>query len=361
MSTNPLIRKIIHVDMDAFFASVEQRDNPELKGLPVVVGGDSKRSVVAAASYEARKFGIFSAMPMALARKKCADLVIVPHRFQVYKEVSQVIRNIFKQYTDLIEPLSLDEAYLDVTQNKFNNPSATLIAGEIKEKVQSETQLTCSAGVSINKFLAKIASDLDKPDGLSVIAPAQIPDFVAQLPIEKFYGVGKSTERKMHELGIYSGADLQEWTELDLVKHFGKSGRYYYNVCRGIDHRPVSPSRIRKSISIERTFEEDLNTREDIIDVLEALTGKLCTTLQRMDIKGRTIQLKWRYPDFNTPTRSKSFKQYTDDEQLLTEQVLALADENIQYKDGVRLLGVGMQNLNTEQQDNQLLLPLDEQ
>ena len=355
-----LARKIIHVDMDAFFASVEQRDHPDLKGRPVVVGGSSKRSVVAAASYEARKFGIYSAMPMALALKKCKNLVVVPHRFNVYKEVSNSIRRIFREYTELIEPLSLDEAYLDVTTNKVNNPSATLIAKEIKGKVRAETDLTCSAGVSINKFLAKIASDLDKPDGLSIIGPDQIDQFVANLPIEKFYGVGKSTEKKMKDLGIYTGADLQQWSEMDLIKYFGKSGRYYYHVCRGIDHRPVSPSRIRKSISVERTFEEDLHTRKEVHEVLERLSLSLANSLQRMDIKGRTIQLKWRYPNFSTPTRNKSFLQYTDDEHLLVEQILALADENIKYSEGVRLLGVGMQNLNTENPDLQLLLPLDE-
>ena len=348
-------RKIIHVDMDAYFASVEQRDHPHLKGKPVVVGGDTKRSVVAAASYEARKFGIFSAMPMSLAKQKCSDLVIVPHRFEVYKEVSSQIREIFKSYTELVEPLSLDEAYLDVTQNKVNLNSATLIAKEIKSKIQQQTKLTCTAGVSINKFLAKIASDIDKPNGLTVITPDKIPAFVRTLSIEKFYGVGEVTARKMKSLGILTGGDLQKLSEFDLVKHFGKAGRYYYHVCRGIDDREVSPSRIRKSISVERTFEEDLVDLDQVRSILNKLTDNLVSSLERLSIKGRTVNLKWRYPDFTTYTRSRSLKQFTSDKEVILQMVTQLFREDAVAEQGIRLLGVGISNLDTELEESSQL------
>ncbi len=348
------MRKIIHIDMDAFFASVEQRDNPSLKNRPVVVGGDSKRSVVAAASYEARKYGIFSAMPMALAKQKCRDLVIVPHRFNVYKEVSQQIREIFFQYTDLVEPLSLDEAYLDVSKSKKNMQSATDIAKEIKSLVWEKTSLSCTAGISINKFLAKIASDMNKPDGLTVIKPNQVQRFVLDLPVEKFYGVGKATLRRMHGLNVFTGADLQKYSKYELTRIFGKSGLYYYDVCRGIDDRPVKPSRLRKSVSIERTFEEDVDTREEAQKILITLCDKLVNTLHRLQVSGRTIQLKWRYPDFTTPTRSKSYRTFLNDRETIESTVLDLMNKHIDIEEGVRLLGVGMSNLDTEIEEEQL-------
>ncbi len=351
-------RKIIHVDMDAFFASVEQRDYPELRGKPVVVGGDGKRSVVAAASYEARRFGIHSAMPMALAKQKCQDLRIVPHRFQVYQEVSSQIRAIFEDYTDLVEPLSLDEAYLDVTQNKKQMRSATLIAKEIKVRVKERTSLTCTAGVSINKFLAKIASDMNKPDGLTVIKPDQVADFIKTLPIEKFYGVGRVTADKMQRLKIYNGGDLQRLTELELVQKFGKAGRYYYQVCRGIDERPVLPTRIRKSISIERTFEENMTEQAEVMSTLERLCRQLVDSLLRKQIQGKTVNVKWRYGDFTTPTRAKSFKQYTSDLDLILATAKDLLLEHWDQTEGIRLLGVGLSNLDTEIQEDQQQLSL---
>ncbi len=338
-------RKIIHVDMDAYFASVEQRDNPELKGKPVVVGGDSKRSVVAAASYEARNFGIYSAMPMAMAKQRCKDLVIVPHRFGRYKEVSNQIREIFGKYTDLVEPLSLDEAYLDVTKNKLEIPSATIIAQEIKNEILKVTMLTCTAGISINKFLAKIASDMNKPDGLTVIAPNQVTDFITQLSIEKFFGVGPVTTKKMKSLGIHTGGDLQKVDQRTLIKHFGKAGRYYYNVCRGIDERKVTPSRERKSISVERTFEEDIITREEAVLVLKKLSDSLSKSLFRLQVKGKTIHLKYRYPDFTTLTRSKTLATYLDDPNKILAVALELFDLHRDPDRGLRLLGLGLSNL----------------
>ncbi len=345
-------RKIIHVDMDAFFASVEQRDDSALRGKPVVVGGDGKRSVVAAASYEARAFGVYSAMPMSMAKQKCRDLVIVPHRFAVYKEVSGQIRNIFKEYTDLVEPLSLDEAYLDVTENKMGLRSATLIAKAIKQKILATTDLTSTAGVSVNKFLAKIASDMNKPDGLTVITPEKISDFVASLPVEKFFGVGEVTAKKMKSLGIMTGLDLRQRSEIELVKHFGKAGRYYFNVCRGIDDRPVSPERIRKSVSVERTFEEDLLDREEVMRVLEKLTAKLTDSLEKLTVKGKTVNLKWRYPDFTTYTRSRTLNQYTSDRNIILKTVTQLFFKDAVPTQGIRLLGVGLSSLNTEVEDD---------
>ena len=235
--------------MDAFYASVEQRDNPKLKGKPIAVGGSRERGVVAAASYEARKFGVRSAMPSITAARLCPELIFVRHRFEVYKKVSQQIRAIFHEYTDLVEPLSLDEAFLDVTTNKLNFPSASMIASEIRWKIHKETGLNASAGISVNKFLAKVASDINKPNGQKIVAPHEIDEFIAELPIRKFFGVGKVTAKKMHDLDIHTGADLQRYTRPELVRNFGKSGAYYFNICRGIDHRPVKADRITKSVS----------------------------------------------------------------------------------------------------------------
>lgn len=342
--------------MDAFFASVEQRDAPNLRGKPLVVGGDTRRSVVAAASYEARAYGVFSAMPMAMAKQKCPHLVIVPHRFDVYKEISNQIREIFEMYTDLVEPLSLDEAYLDVTENRKSLPSAIQIGKEIKEAIFKRTALTCSAGISVNKFLAKIASDMNKPDGLTVIKPHEVDDFVQKLPVEKFFGVGKATLKKMHEIGVHTGLDLQKYSEIELIKFFGKVGRYYYKVCRGLDDRIVKPTRVRKSVSVERTFEVDVNDEQEVFDILSKLTTKLVHTLQRLNLKGKTVHLKWRYPNFVTPTRSKTFPYYIGEQSLIYQALLSLVKHNVEIEQGIRLLGVGLSNLNSEDTERQLSL-----
>ncbi|MDH3651449.1 MAG: DNA polymerase IV [Saprospiraceae bacterium] len=359
VSSSPPIRKIIHIDMDAFFASVEQRDHPEWIGKPLVVGGEGKRSVVAAASYEAREFGIYSAMPMAIARLRCKNLIIAPHRFSEYKRISNHIRNIFLEYTDLVEPLSLDEAFLDVSNNFQQKTSAMAIARDIKQRINADTKLTCTAGVSVNKFLAKIASGMNKPDGLTVIMPDDVARFVRDLPIEKFYGIGKVTAEKMKALGIQIGGDLQKHSKEQLVEHFGKAGRYFYDACRGVDGRPVNPSRIRKSISIERTFEEDLQSREEISKVLQNLVTSLINSLVRMDVKGRTVIVKWRYPNFRTVTRSRSFNQFTRSNDIIEETVLELFMANTEKDVAVRLLGVGLSNLDTEGEPNQLQLSFD--
>ncbi len=291
--------------MDAFYASVEQRDNPALKGKPVVVGGDPRgRGVVAAASYEARNFGIRSAMPAAHALRLCPDVVFIRPRFDAYKAISLEIRDIFSEYTDLIEPISLDEAYLDVTENKTGNPSATLIAKEIKKKIRERTGLIASAGVSFNKFLAKIASDLKKPDGLALITPDKALDFIAALPIGKFHGIGKATEAKMHKLGIKNGADLREWPEHDLNKHFGKVGSYYYHIARGIDDRPLRTERIPKSIGHEKTFEEDVSSVEWLADFIQTISKKVARRMEREEARAKTVTLKIRYDNFESITRS---------------------------------------------------------
>ena len=271
------IRKIIHIDMDAFYASVEQRDRPELKGKPVIVGGDPQsRGVVAACSYEARKFGIHSAMASSTAYRICPDAVFIRSRFDVYRAVSSQIREIFCEYTDLVEPLSLDEAFLDVTQNYKGMPSATLIAREIKRKVYDRTGgLTSSAGVSFNKFLAKVASDINKPDGITVITPDMADEFIDRLPIRKFFGVGKVTEEKMFSFGIKTGADLKKFKKEKLIHLFGRSGNYFYDTAHGLDDRPVEPNRIRKSIGKETTFSEDINNTDQMIEVLENIAAKL--------------------------------------------------------------------------------------
>ena len=304
--SDPPQRKIIHVDMDAFFASVEQRDNPELRGKPVAVGGSSLRGVVAAASYEARKYGVHSAMPSVTAKRKCPDLIFVKHRFEVYREVSQQIRAIFAEYTPLIEPLSLDEAYLDVTENIPGIASATQIATEIRTKIAQTTHLTASAGVSYNKFLAKLASDQNKPDGLCVIKPSQGPDFVAQLSVKKFHGVGPATAAKMNRLGLYTGLDIRNQTIEFLRKNFGTSGSYYYGISRGICHRPVRPDHVRKSVGGENTFFTDVDTLDLAWTELEPIIDKVWRHIDKNAIRGRTVTLKVKYSDFTLITRSRS-------------------------------------------------------
>lgn len=346
-------RKIIHVDMDAFFASVEQRDFPELRGKPIAVGGSSKGGVVAAASYEARKFGVFSAMPSRTAKQKCPQLIFVKHRFDVYREVSMQIRDVFHEYTDLVEPLSLDEAFLDITENKPQIESAIRIAREIKDKIKAKTQLTASAGVSINKFLAKVASDIHKPDGLTVILPENVNAFIDELPIKKFFGVGKKTAEKMHRMGIETGLDLKGYSKIDLAQRFGKFGLYLFDIVRGKDDRPVKPHRIRKSISNETTYVPNLDGRAQIDAAMRALIEGLHQSSRKRNIKGRTINVKIRDKDFNTITRSKTVPMSTNNAiyiEQITQEILDLCD----LENPIRLLGVGLSNLDRKSIVNQL-------
>jgi DNA polymerase-4 len=345
-----IIRKIIHIDMDAFFASVEQRDQPSYRGKPIVVGGSpGKRGVVAAASYEARKFGIHSAMPARTAAQKCPDLIFVKPRFDVYRSISEQIREIFYRYTDLVEPLSLDEAYLDVTSNKKGATSATLIAQDIKATIHTEVGLTASAGVSINKFLAKVASGMNKPDGLTLIAPQEAESFVEKLPIEKFYGIGEVTAAKMHRLGIATGADLKRWSEEELTQRFGKAGQFYYRIARAQDDRPVNPNRLRKSVGAEKTFEQDLDDFSQMCVELEQIAHKLKQRLEVKNIQGRTITLKIRFSDFQLLTRRRTFPYSISNEGLILQiaQDLLLETVNLTNKK-IRLLGITVSNLEDE-------------
>jgi DNA polymerase-4 len=338
-------RKIIHIDMDAFFASVEQRDNPELRGKPVAVGGSRERGVVAAASYEARKFGVRSAMPSVTAKRRCPDLIFVTPRFDIYKAVSLQIREIFAEYTPVIEPLSLDEAYLDVTENLKGIASATEIAEAIRAKIQKETNLTASAGVSYNKFLAKLASDQNKPDGLFVITPKMGAAFVEKLPVEKFHGVGPATTAKMNRLGIATGLDLRVQTLPFLQQHFGKSGPYYYWIARGVDERQVCADRVRKSIGAENTFASDLHTFETMRDALEPIIAKVWRHCQATGIGGRTVTLKVKFADFQQITRSKSFGDAIDSLADLERLSLGLLEPLLPTEKGVRLLGISLSSL----------------
>lgn len=340
-------RKIIHIDMDAFFASVEQLDNPALRGKPVAVGGGESRGVVAAASYEARKFGVRSAMSGVLAKRKCPELIFVSPRFERYKEISNKIRQIFHDYSDLVEPLSLDEAYIDVTQNKKGNPSATLIAKEIRKRIYDELQLTASAGISINKFLAKIASDINKPNGQKTINPDEVLAFLEELPIRKFYGVGKVTTEKMYQLGIFTGLDLKNKSLEFLEKHFGKSGSYYYNVVRGIHNSEVKVNRIAKSVAAEHTFGENLSSEIFMAERLEQIALVLEKRLKRSNVAGKTVTLKIKYSDFTQQTRSKTLPYLISDKSLLFETAKELLYQE-RPKDSVRLLGISLSNLNTE-------------
>jgi DNA polymerase-4 len=353
-------RKIIHVDMDAFYASVEQRDNPVLRGKPVAVGGSRERGVVAAASYEARQYGVRSAMPSMRAYRLCPDIIFVPPRFDHYRQISQHIRDIFFQYTELVEPLSLDEAYLDVTTNKKDMPSATHIAQAIRAQIWDETQLTASAGISVNKFLAKIASDINKPNGQALIPPDQVEAFLEQLPIEKFHGIGAKTAQKMKGLGIHSGADLKDWTELNLAQHFGKVGRHFYRIVRGIDEREVQPDRLRKSVGIETTFRHDLSTEDDMLTALRSLTEKVCERLRRVPTAAMTVTLKIKYHDFVLVTRSKTLSHAQQDFAEIFPTVEYLLHHPAFPPRPVRLLGVYLSNLEHEAEDvpRQLALPL---
>jgi DNA polymerase IV len=331
--------------MDAFYASVEQRDNPDLRGKPVAVGGSRERGVVAAASYEARKFGVRSAMPSVIASRKCPQLIFTKPRFEVYKYVSQQIREVFAEYTSLIEPLSLDEAYLDVTENLKGIASATQIAQEIKDKIKQKTLLTASAGVSYNKFLAKLASDYKKPDGLFVIKPNQGEKFVEELEVGQFHGIGKVTAEKMNKMGIFSGMDLRQHPEEFLVKNFGKSGRYYFNIARGIDNRPVESDRTRKSVGSENTFEHDLATRAEIEAGLEPLIADVWRYTERTQIFGRTVGLKVKYQDFHQITRSKTTLSPIMDKVSFERICFELLEQIFPIPKGIRLLGISLSNL----------------
>ncbi len=338
------IRKIIHIDMDAFYASVEQRDNPELKGKPVAVGG-GHRGVVAAASYEARKFGVRSAMPSVTAKRRCPELVFVKPRFDAYKAVSQQIRAIFADYTDLIEPLSLDEAYLDVTEDRPGLGTARAIAEDIRRRIREECQLTASAGVSYCKFIAKLASDQNKPDGLCVITPEKGPAFVATLPVARFHGVGPKTAAKMERLGIRTGADLAAWSREQLDAHFGSSGEWYWKIAHGIDEREVKPDRPYKSVSAERTFDEDLSDPAALAAELERVAGFAWARVERAEVTGRTVTLKVKFADFTIITRSKSFTWPIDQKEHFTVAGQALLAALIPVPKGIRLLGLGLHNL----------------
>ncbi len=329
--------------MDAFFASVEQKDQPELKGKPVVVGSSSDRGVVAAASYEARKFGVRSAMASVQAVKRCPHLIFVKPRFSRYKEISNQIMAIFHEYTDLVEPLSIDEAFLDVTHNKKNLPSATAIAEEIRQRVKEETGLTASAGISVNKFLAKIASDYEKPDGLFIIKPKMVERFIEKLSIDMFFGVGKVTADKMHKIGIFHGKDLKKHSLYDLTRLFGKSGAYYYNIARGIDHREVNPNRVRKSVSTENTFEDDVRDKKQLMLCLEEACLDLDRRLKRTKFKGRTLSLKIKYSSFDQITRSRTVLHELTDYNEIQELANTLLNQ-LELSDSVRLLGVGISN-----------------
>jgi DNA polymerase-4 len=351
------MRKIIHIDMDAFFASVEQLDNQDLKGKPVAVGGSGERSVVAAASYEARKFGVRSAMPSTTAKKLCPHLIFVRPRFERYHEVSSRIFEIFKEYTDIIEPLSIDEAFLDVTTNKKNIGSATLIAREIRNEIKKRTSLTASAGISINKFLAKIASDIKKPDGQFVIPPEDASGFIEKLPVEKFYGIGKVTAERMHKLGIHNGADLKTWDLPSLVRNFGKVGLFYFKIVRGEDDRNVEPDLERKSVGTELTFDKDLTTRFEIIAELYKIEKELMKRLEESQATGRTLTLKVKFNDFRQITRSKTLQNFIRDFNTLHKEVAAIRKSLDLEGTRIRLLGVSVSNLETEDcSDRQLFL-----
>ena len=342
------LRKIIHVDMDAFFASVEQRDNPDLRGKPVVVGGSSGRGVVAAASYEARKFGVRSAMPSVTARRKCPDLIFCKSRFDVYREVSEQIRAIFHHYTPHVEPLSLDEAYLDVTEDRHGIGSATAIAQAIRRDIRETTQLTASAGVSYNKFLAKLASDQNKPDGLCVIRPGEGAAFVQSLPIRRFHGVGPKGAEKMARLGIETGADLAQKDRAWLGAHFGSFGDYLYRAARGIDLRPVRTNRIRKSIGGERTFSEDISADDDLRETLERIIDIVWDRIAAKEARGRTVTLKLKFNDFQIATRSRSPGQLVSDKASFAAIARAILEDEMPLPMPIRLMGLTLSNLERE-------------
>ncbi|WP_038378510.1 DNA polymerase IV [Bradyrhizobium elkanii] len=338
-------RKIIHIDMDAFYASVEQRDNPDLRGKPVAVGGSAERGVVAAASYEARKFGVRSAMPSVTAKRQCPDLIFVRPRFEVYKAISRQIREIFAEHTTIIEPLSLDEAYLDVTENLQGIPLARDIALRIREKIKAETGLNASAGISYNKFLAKLASDHRKPNGQFVISPEMGPAFVETLPVGKFHGIGPATSARMNALGIFTGLDMRNQTLEFMSANFGKSGAYYYWISRGVDERPVRANRTRKSVGAENTFSTDLTEAEAMIAELEPLIDKVWRHCEPAGTRGRTVTLKVKFADFEIITRSRSVSSAVANRDGLAEVAIGLLQDNMPFPKPVRLLGVSLSSL----------------
>lgn len=356
MSSTP-VRKIIHVDMDAFYASVEQRDNPELRGKPLAVGGSAARGVVAAASYEARAFGVRSAMPSVTAKRKCPDLIFVPPRFDVYKAVSQQIREIFAEYTPLIEPLSLDEAYLDVTENLKGMEIATEVALEIRARIKQVTGLNASAGISYNKFLAKMASDLNKPNGQAVITPKNGPAFVEALPVGKFHGVGPATAERMRKYGIETGLDLKAKSLAFLQEHFGKSGSYFYGIARGIDERQVRPDRIRKSVGAEDTFPEDIDDLDLATAELRPLAEKVWRYCEASGISGKTVTVKIKYSDFTRATRSRTIPVPVAGLSEILEAASALLATVHPFRRPVRLLGVTLSSLTNEETDDSRAQP----
>ena len=350
MELLPPFRKIIHVDMDAYYASVAELDNPELRGKAIAVGGGGERGVVSAASYEARKFGVKSAMSGVLARQKCPHLIFVKTDFERYKEISTKIKAIFYEYTDLVEPLSLDEAYLDVTENKKGNPSANAIAREIRARIYQETGLRASAGISINKFIAKVASDINKPNGQKTVHPNEVIPFLEELPVNKFYGVGKVTAAKMYNLGIFIGNDLKKKSLEELVSLFGKAGTHYYNIVRGIHNSAVKPNRIRKSVGAETTFNENISSEIYMLERLEDIADEIEKRMKKANAKGKTITLKIKYSDFTQQTRSKTkaYFMQTKKEFFPTIKELLYQDKLV---NSVRLLGISFGNLNTEKKE----------
>lgn len=352
MSHSVIFRKIIHVDMDAFFASVEQLDHPELRDKPIAVGGEGSRGVVAAASYEARKFGVRSAMSGIIAKRNCPQLIFVKPRFERYKEISQVIRSIFFRYTDLVEPLSLDEAYLDVTKNKKNLFSATQIAQEIRAEIFNATGLTASAGISINKLVAKIASDYNKPNGQKTVSPEGVIPFLENLDIRKYHGIGKVTAKKMYSLGIFTGKDLKTKSEDFLTTNFGKAGSYYYNAVRGIHLSPVKSSRIPKSLGAERTFTGNLSSELFLEEKIKTVADELDKRIKRTKVSGKTLTLKLKYSDFVIQTRSKTFPFYIADKSMIIEHAKALLYQE-RLQNSVRLLGLTISNLNIKDEETQ--------
>lgn len=347
MDFYPHIRKIIHVDMDAFYASVEQNDRPELKGQPIAVGGSSQRGVVAAASYEARKFGVKSALSSIIAKRNCPNLIFIKPRFERYREISDQIREIFYEYTDLVEPLSLDEAYLDVTDNKKEQESATYMARDIRHRIKQKTGLDASAGISINKFLAKIASDINKPNGQKTIPPKEVIPFLENLAIEDFHGIGKKTAEKMYQLGIFSGSDLKKKSMEFLLQHFGKRGNQYYQIIRGLHLSDVQPSRIRKSVGAERTFSDNLIAENELLERIDHITDEVAERLQKHQLSGKTITLKIKYNDFVIKTRSITLDDYLEQKNKIYNYAVALLRQESLEK-SVRLLGITVSNFKTE-------------
>jgi DNA polymerase-4 len=346
-----ILKKIIHIDMDAFYASIEQRENRELAGKPVAVGG-SKRGVVMAASYEARAFGVRSAMPSGLALRRCPELIFVKPRFELYRDVSRQVREIFRSYTDLVEPVSIDEAYLDVTEVRKGPPSATLIARAIKDEIRAATNLTASAGVSFNKFLAKTASGMNKPDGLTVVLPEEAEALLDALAIGRFHGIGPATARRREAIGIETGADLRRLDEALLVEHFGRVGRYYYRIVRGLDDRAVRPDRERKSLGAERTFERDISEVPEMLGKLEAIAAEVARRMAQASIAGRTITLKIKYHDFTISTRRRTLEHFTASAGELLAVGAGLLRDPFPPRRAVRLLGLTVSNLASPDDDD---------